>query len=167
MEGPGYYYQVKYIVPYYCLIERLLRDSGCFCSSSRSLRVLILTCCGWYFSSGSILALYAAISPAVLFLEPNLRILGHFSLFSSRIINYITAISLLIQCSMFWHVLFFEEVDGFVNSPRITFLSNLPGITYQSLFQNVFIKFVIFEMKIKQEVDLVFFLTGLSVVSPV
>ena len=68
---------------------------------------------------------------------------------------------------MFWHVLFFEEVDGFVNSPRITFLSNLPGITYQSLFQNVFIKFVIFEMKIKQEVDLVFFLTGLSVVSPV
>ena len=101
MEGPGYYYQVKYIVPYYCLIERLLRDSGCFCSSSRSLRVLILTCCGWYFSSGSILALYAAISPAVLFLEPNLRILGYFSLFSSRIINYITAISLLIQCSMF------------------------------------------------------------------
>ena len=83
-------------------------------------------------------------------------------------VNYITAISLLIQFSMFWHLLFFKEVNGFVNSPRITVL--FPGITCQSLFQNVFINFVISETskgKIKQEVDLVFMLTGLSVVSPV
>ena len=59
------------------------------------------------------------------------------------------------------------------NSPRFPFssnlparASNLPGNTYQGLFQNFFINFVIFETskrKIKQEVDLVLLFELLSI----
>ena len=128
-------------------MERLLRDSGCFCSRShpKSPRVLILTCCGGYFRFGSILAQYATILLGVLFLEPNLRILSHFRLFSSRISILQQSVCSLGVCSMFCIIRKLMALSKPANSAHFPFslnlpvrASNLPGNTYQGLLKKFF-----------------------------